>query len=465
MQVYNSNRIVLYYPMFIVVGYLLVTLMLFCFGPIGWPIDDSELLYIFIFAYIFSFIFGYLKGIIKAKCSCEILADKENDLFTFTQTLLPVAVGMFVIVSMRNYGYSSFDILGLLDSIAKGMSDIGGGYLDKINRAKESINGADVFGGTLLTIFIYIWDFFDYNILLLAMFFFQRGGFVHKVLTIVLCSMTVVYFFANGTNIGVFRIILAIFIFYVFAKMRNRGRQIKKRLSFGKKLRIIVLLIGLISVFIFYFSNTMMSRGAYDSGAAQLIRYSGMQLRQVGGWQEFLPDEIYYPFLAITAYSTQGYYGMSLALKEEWTPMFGLGSNTAIVDVLGQFYPSILESTYAYKIEDHYNWSSKIQWASFYTWIANDVSFIGVIVVMFLFGKIMAMSFSDSINTGNPLANLVFYYTALIALFLPANNQIGQGFNTLFSMILALVWWSRSRKGKPYNKFKIILGKHHFTLF
>lgn len=463
----KNEKNILYYPMIVVVAYLTITMLLFAIGPIEWPVDNEFSLYMFLTLYIVAFIVGYIKGLSKINYACEISKQKEHDLINFIRCFLPIAILIFIVEMIRNYGYDSFDVIGLLDALIKGINDIGAGYSDKVNRANTIIDGSSVWGGYIVTLIIYLWAFFEFNVLLLSIKFFSKAGMISKILTMTLCSLIIVFFIANGTNIGVFRIILAVLLFYYFNKKESREQGDVRRDSHAslRRIKFIFLTAFMVGIFIFYFSHTMMSRGAYDNGAAQFMRYSGMQFSEREEWYEILPDYIYYPFIAITSYSTQGLYGMSLALKEEWTPMFGIGSNMAVVNMLSKYFPSILESTYLYKIEQHYNWSSSIQWSSSFTWFANDVSFIGVVIVMYIIGMIMAMSFSDSINNRNPLANIVFYYMVIICLFLPGNNQIGQGFSTLFSMILALIWWSRSRIGKPYNIIKIIVGKHNVTFF
>ena len=131
MQTYsNRNKKIIYLPLIIVVAYLLLTLFLFAFGPIEWPIKNGGVLYPLLMAYIAAFTLGYFRGASKYKIGYDMPEQKEGDLFNFTRHLLPVAIIIFVIVSIRNYGYSSFNIGGLINSIISGVGNMGGGYAD-----------------------------------------------------------------------------------------------------------------------------------------------------------------------------------------------------------------------------------------------------------------------------------------------------------------------------------------------
>ena len=90
-------------------------------------------------------------------------------------------------------------------------------------------------------------------------------------------------------------------------------------------------------------------------------------------------------------------------------------------------------------------WDSDIQWHSMYTWLANDVSFFGVILVMLVIGLLFGAMFRDAITTANPFAKISIFYFILMMLFIPCNNQIAQKADTLFSFILVVACWLISK--------------------
>lgn len=146
-------------------------------------------------------------------------------------------------------------------------------------------------------------------------------------------------------------------------------------------------------------------------------------------------------WISFASYFTQGYYGMSQALTLPWTPMCGTGSNMFVIDFITEHVYDIDQFTYQVKIEEVYGWGSDLRWHSMYTWLANDVSFYGVVVIMFLIGMLFAAMFKDAITTSNPFAKASIFYFILMMLFIPCNNQLGQRATTLLSFLLLVLCW------------------------
>ena len=134
--------------------------------------------------------------------------------------------------------------------------------------------------------------------------------------------------------------------------------------------------------------------------------------------------------------------------------MFGLGSCKVIQELLSTVLPSIADWTYQARITE-FGWDDYMQWHTMYSWFANDVSYLGVIAVMFIFGLVFARCYKDSITTENPFANLMVYYMFLMAIFAPCNNQIFQTRDIFFSFITVFLGWICTR-GRKTVRFRII---------
>jgi len=158
-----------------------------------------------------------------------------------------------------------------------------------------------------------------------------------------------------------------------------------------------------------------------------------------------LPPIVEKFWISFSAYFTQGYYGMARSLEVPWTPMFGVGNSMFLVDFISEHVYDIDPYTYQMKIEKEFGWPSDMRWSCFYSWVANDVSFYGVILIMFVIGVLFAAMFKDAIQTDNPFAKISIFYFMLMIFFIPCNNQIGQRESTLFSFILIVLLWLLSK--------------------
>ena len=115
------------------------------------------------------------------------------------------------------------------------------------------------------------------------------------------------------------------------------------------------------------------------------------------------------PVILLSSYLCQGYYGLSLSMEVESTPMLGFGNSIFLVDQISQKY-DINKYTLQKKVENKYGWNSRVQWFSMYSWIANDVGFIGVSLYMFLLGLFFALVYKDSIVNDNIIAKVLFSF-------------------------------------------------------
>ena len=144
---------------------------------------------------------------------------------------------------------------------------------------------------------------------------------------------------------------------------------------------------------------------------------------------------IYYAFIWLSSYITQGYYGFSLALTQNFDSTFGFGSSEFLLRqwewISGN---DISNRTYQSKITDL--WDEHAQWHSFYSHIANDVHFIGVVFVMLGLGFYFSRIWLISVEYNNIYAKLLIPLIVVMVIFIPANNQVFGYLETLSYFIV-----------------------------
>jgi hypothetical protein len=219
--------------------------------------------------------------------------------------------------------------------------------------------------------------------------------------------------------------------------LRLRGRQ-----------WVVVVGIALLNsaLFFVFFGATMNAReGSYaKSGSMQSIQATSRLIAPGSEAPETAsPSPILVAINGFSSYLTQGYYAVALALEEPFLPMWGVGHSAFLtrqaVRLTGD--KSLLERSYPVRIEQR-GWMATVYWATIYTWLASDVGFLGVIVVVFLIGYLFARVWVDLLGGRNPLAVALVGQLVLMLYYFPAHNrvlQIGEGVSAFWGLLL--LWW------------------------
>lgn len=437
----KSHKRTLLLPIRLVLGYLIFTLLLYIFGPFNWITYNPFQFYSLQFCYLFFLWLGYRVGIMR-KFSNEIQWSERQDipLIKIVQTLIIINFIVFVINIFRDYAMSSFDIKELLRQMFYGVTHMGEGYQLRYQRLLHT-SGASVVGGNAFSVFNYLWAFFDYTVLLLGVHYFNKIKMFPKIILISHLIFTVFFYLSIGTNIGVFRVIIIVLLpLCIKVLQRVFNGSIKKKTI----IMTILSVLGIVVIVCAYFIVTMKSRGGINYWQEPTYNVGGITVNKDSIFFLILPPALYKLLISLSAYLTQGYYAMSLALKTAWTPMFGLGSSMVVVDNVTKYIYNIDQFTYQAKLAE-FGWDSRIRWHSIYTWLANDFSFVGVILIMFIIGYLLGAMYKDAIITKNPFAKCGLFFFCLLTIFIPCNNQLAQGIGTMFSFVTILVCWVFSK--------------------
>ena len=446
-KINRSNfRKVSYLPIVLVVCYLIFTLILYTYGPFAWITYNPIMFYTLQIFYIAFLTLGYMIAIRSQNGRFTDWKKKEKNICRWILPFTAINCIVILINIARDMGHISFDISAIISEILRGMKGMGAGYNERYDRIMSALNGGMILGGTLMTLINYLWDFFSFNVLLLGIYYFKKEGIVTKILVLISALETVCFYVSIGTNIGVFRVILAVVLFLILAIIRKNCMCVAKRKRKHSKVTIALIGGSAVILVIYYFFNTMKARGGIYFWDTEYYNVGGIGLNRDSIFFKLLPTSLYMPLISLSSYLTQGYYGFSLATTIPWKPMYGVGSSKALADIITEHFTDIERFTYQYRIQEKFGWDRDVQWASMYTWTANDVGFYGTVIVMFFLGYFLAMSYKDSIVSENPFSALVVVYFGLTCIFLPCNFQIFQSTYTLFGFISVFLIWILSTR-------------------
>ena len=149
----------------------------------------------------------------------------------------------------------------------------------------------------------------------------------------------------------------------------------------------------------------------------------------------------------LSSYLNQGYYGLSLALEQSFTPTWGIGNSWFTLSIYerltGDYF--LRGRTYPFKLES-LGWDPYVNWHSMYTWLASDFSFLGTLLVVLLLAWLLASVWKSLLINHNIFALGLFILLMIMFMYLPANNQIFAFADTYITFWIFLIGWIFTEK-------------------
>lgn len=421
----NYKKIIVY-----VMCYFMFTILLLDFGPINYNLENGVVLHIYIFSYFLSFYFGYKLFSKKNKFSgLEIKEIREFNLQKIKKILkIGIYINFILISIFCLISTDSSSVMGFLNKFLSGITDPASSYYDKVY-ASSIREGSSI----LNVIFMFLYPYM-LLLLVLSVYDFKNETKLQKAITIITIILEVARWIAIGTNKGVFDILILFITIYLMKSIEEkeieRQKIIKNKMKFKYKLLITVAGIIIFSMFTYFISSRM-----YIDNSNRSVK-----------------ERIYYGMEKITNYLVQGYKGMDYALNLEWKPTFGVGNSIFLTSQVDKALNTKLsELTYAKRAEI-YGWSSTVNWHTAYTWFANDMHFLGVIVLMFFCGAFLAMLIKETIIYRNYYSMVLLYMIMIGIFYSSANNQVLAFSNMCIAFyVFFILRWIKVRKEKKYS--------------
>lgn len=404
-QVAVSTRL-RFLPLIIIEAYLTLTVLMFAFGPWPWPITNHVLLYTFLFGAQCMLFLGYLS--FRPSTAKLGYRGKWSVKQLFIISLIVNTLWIHSKISLRT-GINNIHPSEFVSRFIQGLLDPGSAYFAKL---EIEMSGATMLSNIHLLIAPII-------VITLPLGFYlwtQLPRWI-KCWFCIIVLIEVASWVAIGTNKGVIDTFILIGTMILLANARRiADLSIRTVLRYGIPAALLLLLV------VSFFLITQTSR---RDGSSQLYNYSvGMPLNTrnvlISGLNEEQQAAVGYAF----DYVNQGYYALALALEEPFISTYGFGNSffwsafaptLTGIDVRANTLPARLESR---------GIDMFIRWHTFYTWWASDISFLGVIVLMFVIGRLLAMAWIESLFGANPFAIPMLSLLAMILIYVPANNQV-----------------------------------------
>ncbi len=484
MDVNKSQTKILYLPLILIELYLIFSLFVFQFGPVNWMTENVGYFWFLIAIYHLSFILGYVLFVRKIKVSPKKI-ERSNLIGSFIVKYMWIFLFACTVLSLiKAMGLrSSYELIpwSLPSEFIKGLVNPGEQYYAKLVAAQlNNYTGSKITSG-LVALFSFVVS----SMIPVCVLLWNRINLPQKIVFFTIVFFEFATFVAVGTNKGVFDLLFIFTASITIDFLANyEGRKIKSLLKDKK------ILIGVVVFLLFFslifFAWTMKSRvGSSADYTASLVYTASMtedatvpevttvpeattvpevttepEVTTVSSDEnsdkqedavESKTESLFSNFVyGMSSYIGQGYYGMSLALGKDFTSTYGVG-NSRFLSTNFKYFFGIDVEPYTFQAKISNRWDHYANWHSFYCYIANDVSFPGVAIIMFLLGASLSAIFKDAIYGNNIFAQSLLPMYAIMFLYMPANNQVFTFMHSFCAFFQLMILWYLSHKWKAHE--------------
>lgn len=425
----------LYWPLFYAILYSVFTIFIFRYGVIKFPTQSNSVLYLFLLGTHIFLIIGYVFGLkIRIINKRKTLKNGEQLVFNFYKKCIFISLITFIPEFIIYSGVYNLNLSEILNRIIVGLMSPAINY-------QEGVSGLPNRLWSLLNYLVILTSFYRWALLPLTILLWKKIKISYRIITLIIVLTEISKWLIKGTNKGIFDVVIVVGVSLLiinyrktlksYSKKNKKPIKKSKRLAFFSSIAIILMLTFSLS----FFTDNIVGR--YEGSLpVRNVDYDSI-------FYKYMPDILKNTVIAFTGYLVQGYNGLALAFELPFRTTFGAGHSSFIMYNVQSFLGvDLFTRTYQFRIQEHFGWHSLSNWHTAYLWFANDVSFIGVLVVMFIIGFIFASTWKSFLFDGNPFSYLLVILFAMFFLYISANNQMFSHFQTLIPFLYYMIRWS-----------------------
>lgn len=432
-------------PIVLLEAYLILTALIFFFGPVEWKVPSPAKLVVFLAVNFAALWVGYSWGIRRGRRTLRHAAADFMPRVRVPQWVLRLVL-FSMVFSIFSCLVRLYSIRGSLDAVLETIVRPGEAYRQAQMIAKMYREGdiqvqrlAWAFRiTTLLSVFNGL-----YFPLALACWGQLRPAI--KGLFFVALAVTFTYTMGIGAQSGIGFLVFAalpslLYKVYVSGKSLAGSvpeveveRPPRRSSSFKVRLLIAAAVIAVVGTVVFFQIDRVEASGR-DFNPGLLAGEFG-SASETGVLAS--TGRVGFGFSMLAQYVSHGYEGLALSMELpfEWT--YGIGWSKALQVIYHQYLggPDLFERSYLFRNEAATGWPALQFWSTIFPWIASDTTYFGTFLPMLLVGFILGRSWGRVIVTGNPIGFALLAQLFTLVLMFPANNALAQTLEGLFALI------------------------------
>ena len=385
------NKKIVFLPIITALVFLVFSEVLLLFGPIQYEITNYSTLYLYLFLLNFVLFIGYLKGV----------HDFKQSVFLFKNGILEMMLILGILLTFRQLVNRWYE-----RGLALSMDDL----MMALHNSGEVYKGK-IFKDTSSSLWILLTPF-RWAAIPLGLGNWKKLNNFFKIVIFLTIVMEILTWIGMGTRKGLYDVIILLFFFII---------AISPNIILLPKNRRILLSIagGVFIIFLLYFIISNASRYGY---LANDINNIVLWHKIIRPFYEKLPVWLTFSLIQINGYLCQGYYALSKGLELGVRPITFGGSGWFTIMLMNKLgydpepniYMAVLEQ---YGIHRHINWHT------IYLWLANDVTFYGVPILIFFIGYLLAITWQDVLTGENQSAYPLFALMLIMVFYFYANKE------------------------------------------
>jgi hypothetical protein len=416
-------------PTHILCIYLVVGFCLYLIAPFDWKLQNTVYVSIYFLAMVTVFVVGF-----KWPLRFAVAQAKPVPVKKLVQFGTIAAVVLLIPATQLYSGKYPWQFMELLADQSQAYST----YLQRLFNSTQADRAPVAILRTIIHPLVFC-------VLPLTILNWKRLSWVAKAgaFTVVICML--ITSLARGTDRESFDLLVFIGSCWLVNHARrnnwqdgNAPKQRSRTKLFVSLLLFFFLMVAVIYVFV------ERKLGRFGGNVTSLcigsevdicLTHGAMVAQYLSDWQVFA--------IGITAgYMSQGYYGLSTAMGLDFQSTWFTGFSPMIARMYESISgdPEMYLNSYTYRLRS-LGWSDEYAWSTLMIWFANDVGFIGALVVLFLFSYLFGAAWRDAVLARDDRAAIVFVMLFLMFIYLPANNQIGQTLDLSFAFLFWLFRW------------------------
>lgn len=407
-------------PLLVTQAYLWLTLLMYFVGPWRWDMRNPATLYGFVIGAHVALLLGYLSVAHKAPAG-PVERPRFDRLLRAGLWVNLVALPFTTYARTGNW----------VPDIVGAIRNPGQAYFDTQLLQSSGANNVGAYIRILLCPWLVV-------LFPLVVFGWGRIGRVTRILAVGLMGAIVLMSVATGQRRDIADLLITLPLIAAashWAGVTRFSRQAIVRVWIGLSLAAIAF-----TAFFVYSHVSRLGReaAAYGTNLAtkQLPDFDNPILQA-------LPDSVKPGYLGIANYLATGYYGLSLTLDRDVKPMYGFGNSMFLTRNFAKItsQEDFENRSLPVQISQKDGFLYPVFWCTAYPYFANDLGWIGTIVMLFFVGQAFALAWIDMLGGKNPLAVVFFSLVAILIFYLPATNRMLQDGEGVVSFYAWLALW------------------------
>jgi hypothetical protein len=406
-------------PIIAIIGFNLLTVAFMMTAPVAWDAKNLPSIYVLVLTCQLLILIGFLLGRTRG-----FLTRPRTALpLSSGAAVMPYLLGIYLLSFPISYGYrmgfSPFDLSGMASLILAGLQDRVFGYAN-------ALRGVGL--GPIPWTLYFLVSIFTQCFFIAGFLYWRSMSFGTKLLFGALVCLELLFSLGRGTTFGVVSMVTTFFLAAMFWK-RSR-------------LATVLLVAGLFAGSVAVFSYNLYGRSGNVERTVELTGFGRSALILDHPTLAVIPEALQPTYYNVLWYFCGGYYHASFALDLDFKPTLFVGNNQSLIGLAAIFGIDVWNDTYVHRLQTTRGIDELGVWHSAYTWYANDVSFVGVPVVLFSIAYLFGFSWARSAQ-GDFLSRVVFVILGNMLLFLFANNTYLS--SVFYSFMFLLPFWLFTR--------------------